>query len=96
MKLKHTPGPWWITPCQEILKMPEQIKISNHISGETIQAAKANGLLIAAAPEMLNALIFSYKHSVACGRFGGITDSMKKAIERATGLSIDEVLEAAE
>jgi hypothetical protein len=95
MKLKHTPGPWWITPGQEILKMPEQIKISNHISGETIQAAKANGLLIAAAPEMLEALINLFIEHRKC-YYGSVIVNAEKIIERATGLSIDEVLEATE
>ena len=55
-KKKFTPGPWWRSVSQEILKMPEQIKISNFISGSTIQESKANANLIAAAPELLEAL----------------------------------------
>lgn len=52
--LKHTKSPWWYSSNGEILKMPEQIKISNYISGETYEAGKANGQLISYAPEFLD------------------------------------------
>jgi len=107
MKLKHTPGPWEITGVNghfiasstPLISGQDWTSICCEVWGrpwsdedKRKKETQANARLIAAAPEMLDALIFSYKHSIACGRSGGVTDSMKKAIETAIGLSIEKVI----
>lgn len=56
--MKHTPGPWeFIEPVQIVESARPHMRIaflpSNH---HEIPSARANGRLIAAAPEMLRAL----------------------------------------
>jgi hypothetical protein len=51
---------------------------------------KANARLIAAAPEMLEALIFEAK--ISQNDICGIPIRLIKIIEKATGLSIEEIL----
>jgi hypothetical protein len=99
-KLKHTPAPWaafkselgiCVTTDNSPLGVPETpliclISDQNSFNAED----KANTRLIAAAPEMLDGLIQIYKtlkiNSMDINGLRGI-------IERATGLSIEEVLD---
>lgn len=99
-KLKHTPGPWaWregdryirirdeesekVGYWNESQKIAETYYVNN--SEETI----SNNLLIAAAPEMLEALIKIYNN----GNINGFEYVIiEEVIERATGLKIEEVL----
>ena len=85
-KLKHTPGPWKYT----ISKIHGRHQISFAKNGSQIclmwnrgkEETRANALLCVVAPEMLDELIDSYKRS-------GLHQNI---IEKATGLSIEEVI----
>ena len=111
-KLKHTPGPWaWQEGDRyirirdeesekggywnESQKIAETYYVNN--SEETI----SNNLLIAAAPEMLEALIIEAKNQVIrIPAVKNIDEFIKnigktkimQTIEKATGLTIEEVL----
>lgn len=95
-KLKHTPGPWE----SGIKYIPYEydfcyVRIPN---GTTISISpalenEANARLIAAAPEMLDALIYFVKRV----REGSIRSQKTyhmyiDIIEKATGMTIEEVL----
>ena len=54
--------------------------------------AMANAKLIAAAPDMLDALIAQYNHTKNDHHVNGMNEATKSAIEFATGLPIEEVL----
>lgn len=74
-KFKHTPGEWWASPIGEILKMPEQIKICNRVSGATLEESRANIRLIRNAPEMYDLLcdcISDYEAGISKGTIGAI------------------------
>ncbi len=105
MELKHTPGPW---ACSHRLifatgMYSTQVYDNN---GETIASIAwypikngnvtstnrdDNARLIAAAPAMLDMLIECYQFADATGRFEMAKD-VKEIIEKATGLSIDDIL----
>ena len=93
-KLKHTPGPWKISkldrtvisPCNNEFDIADTWK---HDRGKT--KAQANARLIAAAPDMLELLIASYLQLNPDG-WQWLRDDIKTTIERATGLSIEEIL----
>lgn len=53
MRLKHTIGRWMVSGGDQIVAMPSQCKISNRISGCTIEETEANAKLIASAPDLL-------------------------------------------
>lgn len=57
MKKKFTEGEWFVSNYDQIVAMPSQCKITNRVSGWNSEEAKANAKLIAAAPELLDALI---------------------------------------
>ena len=101
-KLKHTPGPWEV---QEKCAYGYDIR-SDYDSGfiwvsvaegphdssngwPNESQSKANARLIAAAPEMIEALIYSYRLIKSTGLS---IPQISEIIERATGLSIEEVL----
>lgn len=64
METKHTPGPWKINPRAKAMIMSESgrgiasaaVYSTNTDNGEHIEENLANAKLIAAAPEMLQAL----------------------------------------
>lgn len=61
MNTKHTPGPWMIFQSGNIgsaeVRTPVHLVIaSGNVKGENIETAMANARLIAAAPELLEAL----------------------------------------
>ena len=107
-KLKHTPGPWsWQEGDRyirihdeesgkggywnESQKIAETYYVNN--SEETI----SSNLLIAAAPEMLEALINVKKYGCSGYIDGSKSDiefwfKIDMAIKKATGLTIEEVL----
>jgi hypothetical protein len=101
MKLKHTPGPWIkmsFALQEEIVNQHgEQIaKLSAYHYGSP-EEMRANVILMTAAPEMVDCLIGELRANIR--RFGLETTkrlNMCHVIERATGLSIEEVLEATE
>ena len=95
-KLKHTPGPWkYQNEKWNTVKKPDDAEYC--IGGELFNVCnildtvdpEANARLIAAAPEMLEALIMIYKvwHEDSI-----LISSVKAIIEKATGLTIEEVL----
>lgn len=113
-KLQHTPGPW----SKDYKSTKGHIKTLCDIKNHTKTVCKyrynlceeilpeseieANGLLIAAAPEMLEALIKYYKiifYKIIFPSYGSNFDlceikmsEAKELIEKATGLTIEEVL----
>lgn len=102
-KLKHTPGPWAVdyngtighikTLCNPEEHTKTVIKYRYNLCEEilTEEEIQANARLIAAAPEMLEALVDVYglylRHDICCDN-----ENIKRIIEKATGLSIEEVL----
>jgi hypothetical protein len=112
-KLQHTSGPW--KECKRGDYSEDFDKQSQIIIGDEMRIcavhsydieSEANAHLIAAAPEMLEALITTYKafntdgHEHDCGQpcegcecFSSCPNiTVKQAIEKATGMSIEEIL----
>lgn len=110
-KLKHTPGPWvkdygHTEGHIKTLHNPKVhtktvIKYRYNMCEEilTEEEIEANARLIAAAPEMLEALINVKKYGCSGYIDGSKPDiefwfKINMAIEKATGLTIEEVLNA--
>ena len=96
-KFKHTKGPWWKSTSNEILKMPEQIKISNRIDGSTREESEANARLIVAAPEMIEVCIELFEYLNPNNKHDLTHDQIYRSklcaiIEHATEMKIEEVL----
>jgi hypothetical protein len=100
IKLQHTPGPWQIgTPPpngEQTIGLNNGLMIAISTTGDNIDS-KANARLIAAAPEMLEALIMVKKYGHSGYVEGSKTDiefwfKIDKTIEKATGMSIEEIL----
>lgn len=107
-KLKHTPGPW-VTYDDDITQVIASDKDRTLRMGcvfhdsKNLDVVQANARLIAAAPDMLKALVNEYRgicltsncpsdepcYGEPKGRCG---EEMRIAIERATGMTIEEVL----
>ena len=103
-KLKHTPGPWkelfngnyWDIKCLgdddgDINTYNPNIAycMDNKNYEHTAHHSEFNARLIAAAPDMLEALIKIYNN----GNINGFEYVIiEEVIERATGLKIEEVL----
>ena len=97
MKLKHTPGPWRAKRFSVIKSNGYKIT-QNRPAGAAPEAweeidktYEANARLIAAAPEMLEALIEQYKWLYSKAYYQ-TAELLKELIEKATGMSIEEVL----
>lgn len=104
-KLQHTPGPWKYDddPLRMRIHSEFDHDIVCHMVGNSASSMiqkreikNANARLIAAAPDMLEVLIEFCKVNctecnIVCGTHCALYDS-KTVIERATGLSIEEVL----
>src|SRR3546814_19126416 len=57
MPANHTPGPWRADPYNDIRTSPDGCKIAAVVTHSgTLNAADANARLIAAAPDLLDAL----------------------------------------
>ena len=100
MKLEHTPGPWkvdnaHISGCINAGgKHVALANFNNSVAPETRVSENehnANARLIAAAPEMLDALISIVKLHTLPDKTKEI-DIAIEAIEKATGKPIDEVI----
>ena len=97
IKLKHTPGPWQYEITDETPNRLDII-IQASVGGKDIGwnytipdgEGEANARLIAAAPEMLEALIDAYLIFDGLN-FEGV-GNIKESIEKATGLPIEEIL----
>lgn len=63
---RHTPGPWRLNAGNEIEVMSDNRPIARSLCGGTtgvrLPEAEANALLIAAAPELLQALTWAVDH----------------------------------
>ena len=65
---KHTPGPWWNSSSNEILGDPMgYIKIGRVFPISEKDDGSANARLVAAAPELLEALIVARKFILKTG-----------------------------
>jgi hypothetical protein len=96
-KLQHTPGPWKACERGDYSDFDKQSQI---IIGDEMRICavhsydiegEANARLIAAAPDMLEALISVYQiyidRDICCDN-----EFIKSVIEKATGMSIEEIL----
>ena len=85
MQNKHTPGPWQMEICatRGAWIKNKDGKWAAISAGETDEEAEANGLLIAAAPELLELL----KRAETIIRQDGyiLADEIQSAIAKATG-----------
>lgn len=55
--MEHTQGPWWANSGGEVGTVPDmRVKICSRVSGANPDEARANARLIAAAPQLLQAL----------------------------------------
>lgn len=107
-KLKYTPGPWttdgvYIEDYDNNCPLRRRIAIID--DGAGIDRPEANARLIAAAPEMLESLMFCFKemHEEYTSDEGGLRPyqekqyyAIKSIIEKASGLTIEEVLKCTE
>lgn len=103
--MKHTPGPW-VTYDDDITQVIASDKDRTLRMGcvfhdsKNLDVVQANARLIAAAPEILEALILAYEELLDIARlqdwhsepFRGKIDKMTMTIEKATGMKIEEVL----
>lgn len=90
---KHTPGPWWIDHADDV-DLPNHVGISSESHGLLAQvvwkmdnhkrtpSCEANASLIAAAPELLEALQGFMEGAEA---MGWNTTKARAAIAKATG-----------
>jgi hypothetical protein len=96
-KLKHTEGEWRSYRQQEhsgedIGYRVEQVGLERTIC-HVYEPAEANARLIAAAPEMLDCLIWIYKKVPILLILGKmIRKKIKPIIEKASGKKIEEIL----
>lgn len=94
-KLKHTPAPWRLERDgwngQYIFGVDDRVKDKERFIAKVsvfYDGAEENGLLIAAAPEMLNRLLSCYISSKSLLE----KEALKDTIEKATGLKIEEII----
>ena len=86
--MKHTDGKWMVSNGDQIVAMPSQIKICNRVSGANFEEVEANAKLIAAAPDLLEALIILKKWVGKLDDWKGEDppcELVDKAIEKAKG-----------
>jgi hypothetical protein len=101
-KLQHTPGPWEFTGSMHMNAYlvgggnRYVCSVWDHLreddNGHPIdmyEEMQANARLIAAAPEMLEALILG---ALAARKTNFTATALESLIEKATGMSIEEVL----
>lgn len=93
---KHTPGPWWVEIGDETESWAEQwpriVSENYEVVGTEglygdFETDCANARLIAAAPELLEALMLCREHMYAhaSNTDDGAFDALVKAIAKATG-----------
>jgi hypothetical protein len=87
-KFKGTHGEWFVSGGNEVVSMPSQTKISNDISGNNYEEAKANAKLIAAAPDMADAL----QSIVTIAKARGLDINKLKTIIEFAELSLKNAL----
>lgn len=82
---KHTPGPWLylaLPPCS-VISVPGDGKHICQMEGIDLEIEEANARLIAAAPELFDALATVFMSGVMLT--DEITDQITKALRKATG-----------
>lgn len=101
-KLKHTPGPWNYNKITKLVQY-DFYDICEISDNNGYPENEANARLISAAPEMLETLIEICDHFCVLDNIKsgmnpkeGLAGKIINAIERATGLKIEEVLECTE
>lgn len=88
--LKHTPGPWNEEGIYVILRYADKHDMDIDEVNKVMPWSVSDAKLIAAAPEMLEALIDAY-NILDFLKVDGV-ENIKYAIEKATDLSIEEVI----
>jgi len=94
---KHTPGPWEIKyhpdPCYKYISGPEHIALAQVVwrveEEDRSPVCEANAHLIAAAPELLDALCYLLEASSGQGpheQWLAAMDQARAAIAKATGV----------
>jgi hypothetical protein len=87
---QHTPGPWVIDPNDNLIVMAEDVRVvadCAHALAMGAMEAESNARLIAAAPELLEALkaVEDWDDNEQDGLPRRLTASVKAAIAKATG-----------
>lgn len=84
---KHTPGPWHVDDAGRDTYVTSDHEHICRLEGNTLSADKANARLIAAAPELLDALqkIPQRYLDDMDAHTPGITNLIRAAIAKATG-----------
>lgn len=89
----HTPGPWVtdnsvlrgsVNRLEEPRRHIALVSDWEKVSGDRLEN-EANARLIAAAPDLLEALKTLVRHAEKCGRSAGVYDTARAAIAKATG-----------
>jgi hypothetical protein len=90
--MKHTPGPWGCIDTSNYahdyrLTKPDGSTLPLHVEANDHSEQRANARLIAAAPDLLEALKDMLDgHEDACTGYGeGAADKARSAIAKATG-----------
>lgn len=90
-KLPYTSGPWNEDGIYVILRYADKHDMDIDESDKVMPFSTSDARLIAAAPEMLEALISVYQiyidRDICCDN-----EFIKSVIEKATGMSIEEIL----
>lgn len=89
MKTKHTPGPWEAVIYDGAFDQPlikSDHVVIGRVHGMEDRQHEANAKLIAAAPELLEACLNSFKtfHSIGCTMEAEIMQQLESAIKKAT------------
>ena len=91
MKAKHTPGPWKFTQSKSCVRVSSEFEEFGDLATvwEYYGNAEANAMLIAAAPELLEASI-QFRRSVMTGDYDALPTMdalaiLDAAIAKATG-----------
>ena len=85
---KHTPGPWTYRKDDDSIIAPHEGLQVCQLNDGTNSQCEANAALIAAAPELLEALKGLADHAHQCAHFGAmdLLERADSAIEKAEGL----------